>query len=169
MQDFLREHANSSGIFDKVCAPLLRVEVQRRYPHLLVALNRVAGNAEDHGQVRSLSDDPDLAALQADPVLGDVDFQRAALRYRFGVVLYREIRNQWVHETIESRNVGHPTWDTTIRYMNHNVLDENEQWRLTHPLILPIPRLLEIYAEALNSFETACTAQRIDPTPDRGD
>ena len=105
--------------------------------------------------------------LQRHPALQDAAFQKTVLRYRFGVFLYREIRCQLVHEAVESTRVAHPLTDVVFRYQNMSTFDEKMTTR-SHPLVLPIAKLLDIYAEALDSFEKACIEKRVNPSPRRG-
>jgi hypothetical protein len=171
MQDFLQEHANSTGIFNKVCAPLLFDEAQRNHPRMVTELAQVIHMDVDVDRidsVRTLEGDPDLSTLQRDPKLSDAGFQETVLKYRFGVVLYREIRNQWVHETVESRRVAHPEWDTVFRYQNMTRLEADGRRVKSHPIVLPVAKLLQLYNEALISFEHECVEQLINPSPQRG-
>jgi hypothetical protein len=171
MQDFLHEHANSTGVFGRVCAPLLLDEIRRNYPHFLGPFSRAVGMHHDPQgpePVRSLDDDPDLVTVQGHPALQDAALQKTVLKYRFGVVVYREIRNIWVHETVESMKVAHPLADTVFRYQNMTTFDEKMMPTRSQPLVLPIAKLLNVYAEALDSFERACVDRRINPSPSRG-
>ena len=88
MQDFLHEHANSTGVFTRVCAPLLLDEVRKSHASLLVPFTeviRMHPDPEGPEPVRSLDDDPDIGTLQGHPSLQDAGFQRTLLKYRFGV------------------------------------------------------------------------------------
>ncbi len=164
---FVRTHANSTGIFDRVAAPLLRETVARVLPQHSNQLTQIVGAEEDEGTVRGWKDDPLYESLRTHPDLADPSLQDHIVRFRWGALIYEHIRNQWVHEAIESPDVAPPGWDTQIRYMNQTRGDENGRAVKCHPVVLPLPRLLEFYEEAIGSFERACLEQQIDPTPAR--
>lgn len=169
LQDFLHTMANSTGIFDRVSGPLLRKAVQQQLPASYPAVEQAVGSFESTGAVRGWEHDLAYVTLLGNPSLAEPKLQKLIRDHRFGALLYRLIRCQWVHELMESPDVGHPSHDSRIRYENTHKLSDTVGWKLTHPLILPVDRLLEFEEEAINSFEHACVAQRIDPTPSHED
>jgi hypothetical protein len=170
-QAFVEQHANSTGIFNKVSAPLLRAEVHRKLPRLTHVLDAVIGvHPDEDFRARDWREDPDYAQLANDAKLADRALQKLVQRHRFGVLIYLEVRNQWVHEMFESSRVARPYRSTEgIWYQNLTTYISPEKSRRSHPITLPVLRLLDFLKEAIDSFERECIDKGIDPIPDSDD
>jgi hypothetical protein len=46
------------------------------------------------------------------------------------------------------------------------MLDKQNVFRTSHPITLPVGRLLDLLKEAIDSFEHECVARKIDPVSD---
>jgi hypothetical protein len=99
-----------------------------------------------------------------------VELQKLIGRHRLGVIVYLEIRNRWVHDMFESNKVAHPHWDKEeIRYQNLTTFVSPAENRRSHPITLPVLRLLDFLKEATDSFERECIDRGIDPIPSSDD
>lgn len=147
MQEFLRENANSSRIFDRIAGPLLvdalvdaAIDVRPEDPvaadqtlRQAVAVRDVV-NDRRSGNVRFAHDDPFYDEFLRDERILALRLDEITVRKaRFGEVLYKAYRCPWLHEGRPSPLLapsdvnGFPGWsdlDHVVRYQNIRLISD---------------------------------------------
>lgn len=168
MQAFLVENANSTGIWGRVAAPMLRSNAAKRHQTDWVdAVSRAAGAGRSI--TRSYKDDPFRDDLLAHPDIANSGIPPEVVdRYLYGRLLYKEYRCAWVHDFEASDELSSPGGGAAVpRYQALTVFAgelENGQHRLR--LVFPLSFLLSTYREAIASFEARCVRENTDPCGD---
>src|SRR5579859_3576122 len=105
MGEFLVEHGNRD-VFERVSAPLLIQRARSEGAAWLPVLETAFRVNYDDGTVREWKDDPTFARVVADPAVAGAGIDVNWIRWgRYGEILYREIRNSWIHESGEPRDL----------------------------------------------------------------
>lgn len=184
--EFLYAHANASGIFSRVAAPMLvdwlkaegEAQVADKFAYVVGDVRSgIVRNADEDPLFSKLENDPSVTALQLPPSKPNGKPRSLPLRsYRFGEVLYREYRCWWAHNFRGSPKLassdtnqwmGWRDQDRTVRYQNYSQLREESgavhQISMRRP-VFSMEWLFGIYEQAVDSFEKQCRADRKDPT-----
>lgn len=187
MQEFLATHANSTGIFNKVAAPMLVDQLVKDGEHDAAHVLREVVHDRRTGIVRFADEDPDYAVISVDPRItalrinatkpNKLKRELPLRRYRFGEVLYADHRCGWAHNFRPSQRLapsdvndmmGWGEYDRRVRYQNISSLrgeGEAVQWVKLRRPVFSVRWLLDIYNEALHSFEQQCITEQRDLHP----
>jgi hypothetical protein len=185
--EFLIENANSSGIFSRVSGPMLGDALEHAGAISAALLVRqLVLDTDEHrgGIVRFADEDPDYATFVARPEVVSLHLppkKRYVERFRFGEVLYSEYRCHWVHTLAGSDKIARSDFDTftgqddessvRVRYVNWGVRPADEAHGRRRLLVkerrplFTLKWLLDIYGEAIDTFERFCVTENRDPMP----
>ncbi|MCA2977369.1 MAG: hypothetical protein INH37_03710 [Myxococcaceae bacterium] len=159
MGEFLVAHADPV-VFQRVSSPDLMERAKKHDPALAAALSRHVNLLSSDSLVRHWRDDPTLDALTLACAAAGLSLPDNFLRdSRYGELLYRKYRNNWVHELDGHPEMGSRAFsDRTNEPHYSNVLRTKAPpiGQVDKRLVMTIEYLQRVYTDVVASFERQC-------------
>jgi len=177
--EFLITHGGRGDVFERVSLPYMRwraTEKSSGFPTATLHLLRTCGAAtappgpytEEARRLRSLSDDPTIAALLTGPLASvamavDAKSGRSLadwlLDARLGEIAYVEYRCSWLHEgrageATHSFDFG----DTEPTYLSND-------YTIPPRIRFPLPFVVTLLRNCIDGFQREVGASGVDPAP----